>query len=263
MTPSSTTQKTIQQILSCSRLTVSGLEELQGHLHRICSIRLSNGARLIFKTCPSPFQTLLRPEQTYLDSEATILQLLANTYIPVPRILKYEPALSSSTAPFILTTCLPGSLYADVIHHRTKTERGGIERQVQALRSSLNQYTSFTYGPAGLVKAGKGFRTWKEAFIAMIESLLMDGEDMLVNLPYFQIREAISRWETYLEDVREARLVIPGLGDPSNTLIDLDANEVTGLLDYGRAMWGDVAMAEVGRGKDIKGLLYVLCALVM
>ena len=91
--------------------------------------------------------------------------------------------------------------------------------------------------------------------MAMLEMLLMDGEDIMVNLPYHQIRETLSRWENYLDDVIEARLVVPGLGEPENTLINRSSNEVSGLLDFGRALWGDLALNEERKEGDIKGLL--------
>ena len=83
----------------------------------------------------------------------------------------------------------------------------------------------------------------------------MDGEDLNVNIPYFQVREAVSRWESYLDDVTEAKLVVPGLGEPENTLIRRESNEVTGMFDFGRAFWGDNGMTEKKAKGDIKGLL--------
>ena len=83
----------------------------------------------------------------------------------------------------------------------------------------------------------------------------MDGEDIMVNIPYFAIREAISRWESYLDDVTEARLVVPDLSKPENVLIDRKSNMVTGVLDFGGAVWGDVAMTKHERADDIKSLL--------
>ena len=77
----------------------------------------------------------------------------------------------------------------------------------------------------------------------------------MVNIPYFQIREAVSRWETYLDDVTEARLVILGLGDGENTLVSRKSKEVTGLLDFGRALWGDPALGLERKEGDIRGLL--------
>ena len=250
-----TTQKTVQRILSCSRLAVVYSENLSGHLHCICTLRLSNDSRLILKTSPSPSAYLLRSEYQYLDTEATTLELLATSSLPIPRVVKYERRCSNVSSALLLETQLSGTRYADVKEYLTKAERTSIEKQIFALRALVHEHRSFTFGPAGLVKAGEGYNTWREAYVAMLDTLLMDGEDMMVNLPYFQIREAVSRWESYLDDVTEARLVVPGLGEPENTLIDRRSNEVTGLLDFGRAVWGDLALTEDREQGDIKDLL--------
>lgn len=97
-----------------------------------------------------------------------------------------------------------------------------------------------------------GFRTWSQAFEAMIESVLMDGEDMLVALPYSEIRNVVERMEGVLGQVTEARLVVDGLGNKENVLIENRTKEVTGLVDFGKAFWGDGAWTE--RAGD-RGLL--------
>lgn len=80
----------------------------------------------------------------------------------------------------------------------------------------------------------------------------MDGEDMLVSLPYSEIRHATERMEEVLDEVKKANLVVCGLGDEENVLIERRTNEITGLLDFGRAFWGDEAW---GERKGDRGLL--------
>lgn len=91
----------------------------------------------------------------------------------------------------------------------------------------------------------------------MIANILMDAEDMLVALPYGEIRAVVRRMGPELEAVREARLVL-GFGAGSRddgdegdwddgvagglgvgVLIDRRKNEVAGLVGLGAAVWGD------------------------
>jgi len=231
------------------------MEDLTGHLHRIRTIRLSNGTRLILKISPSTTMCLLRHESHYLETEAGALDMLAKSNLPIPRILKYDRRSLHLGAPFLLTTHVRGVRYSDVLQQLTCTERASIESQLRSLRSVISQHTSPTFGPVGFVKLNGGHKRWKDAFITMLESVLMDGEDVMVNLPYFQIREAVSRWESYLDCVGDARLVVLGLGCPENVFIDRSTCEVTGLLDFGHAVWGDVKMAEMESSGNITGLL--------
>lgn len=252
------THEAVQDVLSRARLTVNHSEELPYHLHQITLLRLSDGSRLILKTDPPPASALVRSEYLYLHTEATILELLATSSLPIPRVLRYKRKAHPLASSFLLITFLPGVCYSGLEEYLTKAQRKHVDRSIESCRSILGKYSSHTFGPAGLVKAGQGFKSWKEAFIAMLESVMMDGEDIMVNLPYYEIREAISRWESYLEAVTEARLVVPDLRRKQNILIDRSSAEVTGLLDFGKAFWGDVEMYDKREEGNIKALLYVL-----
>lgn len=234
------------------------MEDIRGHLHGICKLRLSNGSRLVLKLSPSPNTALLRHERYFLESEATILSLLKKSCLPIPRILRYDPRSIQLGSPFLLNTHVPGISYADALPHLTNPECRDIELQLRSLGSTINQHTSPTFGPAALVASNRGFSTWRESFKSMFESIMMDAEDMTINLPYHGIREAASSVAKDLHDVKEARLVVLGLGRPQNVLLDRRSKDVIGLLDFGQTIWGDTAFSEPESCCDRKGLLLVL-----
>ena len=119
----------------------------------------------------------------------------------------------------------------------------------------MAQYISPAFGSVALVASGHGFKRWREAFKSMLGSILTDGEDMFVNLPYTQIREQVARAESSLDDVQEARLIILDLGDADNVLVDERTKEVTGLIGFQKALWGDPAMVTGETATSLKGLL--------
>lgn len=254
---STTIRWMVQDTLQSSRLELNNMEDVRGHLHGICKLRLSNGSRLVLKLSPSPSTVLLRHERYFLESEATILSFLKKSSLPIPRILRYDPSSIHLGSPFLLSTHVPGISYADALPHLTKSECRNIELQLRSLNSNISQYISPTFGPAALVASNKGFSTWRESFKSMLESMMMDAEDTTINLPYHAIREAASSVAKELHDVKEARLLVLGLGRPQNVILDRRTNDVIGLLDFGQAIWGDPAFSapEICCGR--KGLLYV------
>lgn len=127
-----------------------------------------------------------------------------------------------------------------------------IERQLMSLASIIGQYSSSKFGPLVLKK---GYKTWRKAFLAMLETVLMDGEDKLVNIPYAEMRAQALRFGHSLDTVKEARLVVLGFGSPENVLIDRKTNEVTGLTGFGRAVWGDDSMLDIDKYSEPKDLL--------
>lgn len=89
----------------------------------------------------------------------------------------------------------------------------------------------------------------------MLGSVLKDGEDAFVNLPYGQIREGVEASECSLDEVNEARLVVLGFGDASNVLVNENNGDVTGLVDFKRSIWGDKDWGNGEAKGSIKGLL--------
>lgn len=233
------------------------LQTITGFLHPITLIHLSTTTRLVLKTAPSPQTPLLRHERLHLASEAKVLALLAKSALPLPRLLKHNNSHSTNSCllwPYLLTTHLPGISYALARPYLTHSERQSIEPQIFSILTAISSYTSPRYGPVALVAEGKGYSSWKEAFSSMLDSLLMDAEDMLVALPYGEIRYVLEMVGPELEQVTEASLIF-GLGVNSHTseeigdgerklgsveiLIDRRSNEITGLVGLGGAVWGD------------------------
>lgn len=253
-------QDMLQQTLLGHSLAVVQVDVLPGHLHNVNIIHLSNGSYLVLKAGPSPIVPLLRHERSLLDNEAHALRILARSDLPVPRILKHDPTGTRLDSPFLLSTFVPGARFSEVQKGMAPAERAAVERQLRFLIAAIGQHVPSvpdSYGPLAVATSHQGYKTWREAFRWMLESVLMDAEDLLVNLPYAQIRSEVAKSDKVLDDVREARLVIPGLTEPRNILIDPSTNTITGLLDFGGALWGDwqIGVPEVAVG--IKGQMQV------
>lgn len=259
MSQSISFQKTINKVLIPSEMTVSCMEVLPSHhLHRLIIIHLSDTSRLIVKISPSSSTLLLRYELDLLEREAETLLFLANSNLPVPQILKYEPRSCFLDSPFLLTSYLPGLKYSEALPYLSRSEKRSIEAQLRSLRLSISQYSSSNFGLVGyprLSRTSGAYTSWREAFTAMMESVLWDGEDVMVNIAYFEIREVLKRLGHCLDEVIEPNLVILGLGKPENVLIDRRTNKVVGLLDLCMAVWGDPAMGNIEGKTDAKSLL--------
>ncbi|KAL8724028.1 MAG: hypothetical protein Q9166_008172 [cf. Caloplaca sp. 2 TL-2023] len=262
-------QEMVQQTVLEPSLAVAQVDVLPDHLHGVSIIHLSNGSCLALKAGPSPITLLLRHERNLLDNEALALQILARSDLPIPHILKHDPTSRRLGSPFHLSTFVPGVPYAEVQKLMKPPERANVERQLRFLIAAIGQHVPMAtdfYGPVVLAASKQGHRTWREAFKAMIDSVLMDAEDLLINLPYAQIRTEVARSESALDDVQEPRLVIPGLTEPRNVLIDPETNNITGLLDLSRALWGDwqigVPEATVGTKAQLYTIYHAVVTIV-
>ena len=251
-------RKVIQTTFQSTRLVVQYIEDLPNHFHQVRLLHLSNGSRLVLKVSPPASVPLLKHERQALETEALALSLLDQSGLPIPSIVRHEKSGKSLGSPFLITTSLRGLSLADVLPIMNRSDRLAIERQISTLEMEIAQHVSLTYGPMPLVSSGQGHVTWREAYKAMLESVLKDAEDVFLNLPYSQIREQVARTEGALDEVQEARLIVLGLGDAENILIDERTNEITGIIDFNNALWGDAEMGTDRGATGTRGLLLVL-----
>ena len=181
--------------------------------------------------------------------------ILAKSGLPIPKVLTHDASGKLLGSPFLLTNRLPGTKLATLLPHLSRPDRMDIDRQLSDIESTMAQHLSHAFGPVAAVHSGQGFKRWREAYKSMLGSVLKDGEDMFVNLPYAQIREMVAMAESSLDEVQEARLIVLDLGDPENVLVSDRTKEVTGLIDFKRAIWGDIDMVTGDAATSLRGLL--------
>jgi len=248
-------QKIVQSTIQSSHVTIHRMENVRGRLHPVRFLQLSDGSRLVLKSNATAATPLLKSERQDLESEAQSLMILADSGLPVPTVLRHDASPRALGSPFILTNRLPGVQLSTILPLLSRAERMYIDRQISDVETVMAQHTSSTFGPVALVSSGHGFKRWREAYKSMLGSVLKDGEDMFVNLPYPQIREQVARAESSLDEVHEARLIVMDLGDPETVLVDERTKEVTGLVDFKKALWGDVEMVTRDTMTSARGLM--------
>ena len=245
----------VQATFGSSRIAVNHVEDLPNHLHRIRTLRLSDGSWVTLKIQPPVSVPMLKHERSGLETEALVLNLLTHSGLAVPSTLRFEGEDGFFGHSFLLTTHVPGISFAAALPSLNRNERILVDRQISFLSQEIGRRVSPTFGPVLQVSLHQGHQTWREAFTAMLENVLKDAEDLFVNLPYSLIRQRTANAEHCLDEVREARLVVPGLGDAHNVLIDERTKEVTGLVDFKQALWGDIAMSSDVGAPGTRGLL--------
>jgi hypothetical protein len=228
--------------------TLSSIKELTtGSLHTLLLLTMADGSRLVLKIAPPQNVRLLRHEQQGLRTEAEALRALgAQNQIPVPRVLKYDAHGAELGVPYILMEYVPGMPLKELHPCLDANDKYYIDRQLGRLFYYINATPQPlpSFGPLLRVTSGAGFTTWGEAFLSLVEAVLRDAEDLVVLLPYEQIRKEMDRLSPVLNEVRESRLVIMNEGY-SNILLDPRTKKATAILDYGRVLLGDPMLSEI------------------
>jgi hypothetical protein len=102
-----------------------------------------------------------------------------------------------------------------------------------------------SFGTPARIVRGDGYSTWREAFHSLFEAGLRDAEDAVLPLPYESIRYYVGAHMSYLDTIRDARLVPLRAGTPSTVLVNQSTKTIVGLLSWGDVIWGDPALGEI------------------
>jgi aminoglycoside phosphotransferase (APT) family kinase protein len=241
-------QRLIRDVYHSTTLNLQNVERLQGHLHRIYTLRSADKSAFTLKCSPSRDTHLLRHEVKSLETEAKVIALVkGSTRVPVPQRISYDSHANNAIgAPFLLSSHITGISLADMGPYLSASDRCEIDRMLGSYMYSISRIRERSFGLFHRVNAGTGHGTWSEAFQSLIESVLRDAEDMLVTLPYEAIRYEVSARKTLLDQVSEPKLVAMEAGEPQNVLLDQSRRrQIVGLLGFSNVVWGDPMLASV------------------
>lgn len=210
------------------------IHRLDDHLYR--SYRLSdpsNPTSFCLLKCPPPPNTrLLRHEHDRLSTESHALQFLSRRK---SLAATQQPALlDHQSTVFTLAGPCNGILHSDLATPLSPSRRRNLDRSLGQHMRRLNSITSPTFGSLQRTQ----HYSWARCFASLIMDALRDAEDGLVSLPYNDVREQMKRHWSSLDTVGEARLTIAELS-LDGVVFEEGSGEVTGLIDYGSALWAD------------------------
>ncbi|KAH8724663.1 hypothetical protein GQ44DRAFT_750162 [Phaeosphaeriaceae sp. PMI808] len=249
---SSAIQKVIQNVFRCSRILIQHAERLQGQLHQVYLTKLADGSCLVLKCPPAHNVRVLRHEKNSLETERMVLATLQEyTQLPVPQVINYDSLGRTLGSPYLMISYIPGRQLSEISTKLTTGERENIDRTLGSYLKVLSTLSATQFGMTHLVFAKKGYNTWREAFMALLESILRDAEDMLVTIPYDSIRYYISKNSYFLDEVTKPRLVVVNACEQHNVLVNETTKEVSGIVGFSNVVWGDALMSGgVADGSD-------------
>ncbi|XPS68651.1 hypothetical protein M3J09_000936 [Ascochyta lentis] len=237
-------QKLIQAVFRSQRIIVEQVERLQSRLQQVYLTKLADGTLLVLKCPPAANIRILRHEKNTLETEVKTLEILHEyTQLPVPQIIKYDSHGGQFGSPFVITNHIPGRKLSELSKYLTTAERSAIDRSLGVYVRSLTSLSATQFGTTRRVFDHKGCREWRETFLALLEAALRDAEDMLVTIPYDNVRYYINKHSHVLDEVTEPRLVAVNVCNPENILVNEQTKHITGLVGFSSVIWGDALMS--------------------
>ncbi len=205
-----------------------------------------DAGRFVLRVAPPDDAGFLFYERLMMRQEPDLHALIrAETALPVADVIAYDFSRARIDRDYLLMTALPGTPLSDA-YALGAAQRQRALRQVGTHLRALHALTADAhlgqrmYGYLGAHRPMLPQPTWAEAFCVMWNMLLDD----VVACETYTAAEALV-FRDLLDAFREvfAREVTPCLLHmdvwEQNILVDAEGN-VTGLVDFDRALWGDV-----------------------
>ena len=197
----------------------------------------------------------------------------------IPNLIKHCSNTREMGYPYSIFSPQPGVPLSTLSIYLSISERHLIDKSVGRMARKLASLTSpnGTFGTVTQVLPDafaavsvpstsattppeEGARAWSEAFNALLEGALRDGEDQAVLLPYETVRAHYARLAYRLDAVTLPRLVILDIGSETNILLSRTAPEAgaisqtdrppmasvnfTGLRSWAQGIFGDPLIAD-------------------
>lgn len=221
---------------------IAAFDELSdGFFNAAYCIELANGKVCVLKVAPPQNARILRYEQNIMEAEVRVLGMVRGmTEMPVPAILAHDQSHSILPVDYFIMTFVPGVSFWNLRKELSETEQQAIEREMGRYLRQMNSITGKRFG---YFAAEKHFDSWVDCFDNMLANVLQDGQDANVALPmpYADILTLMRSKYDSLTSVTTPKLVHWDLWD-GNIFIDPTSRNITGIIDFERALWGDPLM---------------------
>ena len=218
-----------------------------GGFASVTRIELADGRSVVLKVGPSSGTGILAYEHGVVGAEARYLEMIerhlsgdgtSGTSGPHPRLLGHGVDESDGGgSEWLVTEFIPGVALTSV---EREADQDTVRTDLGAAVARMHTITGEHFGYDGGRASG---RTWREAYAAIIESLLEDAVEWDVSLvvPPERIRAAVARFGDVLDEVDRPALLHFDLWD-GNALCAADSDGrwgLVGLVDGERFLFGD------------------------
>lgn len=233
-------QRIANKSLQSRSVQVTGLE---GYTCLTYELRTSPNFFYLLRCTPPSSVQLLRLEERQVQNEVAALQALKGRSDHIhTRVIDYQHDRTRHGFLYNVTGPFTGNILGNIEEQLSDDRKSVLETGLGRFMQHLSTIIGPSFGP--LHRAPLLPQTWSAVFTGALQSLLRDGEEALVDLPYHAIRNMLHQHRSSLDRIATPRLVILDAISHANVVVSDSHDRVTGLLEYSTAMWGDPLMSD-------------------
>ena len=219
------------------------IEELtEGMCNVAYKLTYEDGFRTILKIASPIMEGFLTNECNLMDAEVKAMKLVANdTDIKVAEVYAYDTTRTLCEGDYFFMECMEGVNWFTVHESLTEEVKAHLRREVGRVQRKLSQVVGEKFGMLG--DTCHQFESLHEFITYLIGNVLLDAEKRNVEIGVYkeEILEALAKDKDCFEEVKRPSLVHWDMWEGNIFIKD---GEITGIIDWERAMWGEALMDE-------------------
>ena len=238
-------QEIIQEITerAFGKGTMESFQELEGGfcnaVYRIC---LKDKREAILKVAPADHIRLMSCETEMMRTEVGAMRLAEENHIKgVPAVYAFDDSRTLCNGAYLLMEKKEGISLMDAKQTMDEAQKDAADRKVGGLLRKINSIKGEKFGHFCVPKLQ--YEVWFDAFYHMISRVIQDGIDagISIGVSYQEILDKLMSHREHFEQVKEPRLIHFDSWDGNILMKD---QEISGIIDWERAMWAEGLMED-------------------
>lgn len=215
-------------------------ELTEGMCNAAYKLTFEDGFQTILKIA-SPIKTgFMTNECNLMEAEVKAMKLVAqNTGIKVAAVYRYDTSKELCDGDYFFMESLEGTSWISVMDRLGEEENSRLRMEVGKLQKQLSEVTGDKFGLLG--DSVHQFNNMYEFIYFLLNNVLNDAERRAVvtGVPKDRILAKLSRDKVLFEKIKTPTLVHWDMWEGN---IFVKEGEISGIIDWERAMWGEPFM---------------------
>lgn len=194
---------------------------------------------LVLKTGVQSSKYVLSYERDIMRAEIYVYSLLEGTIVPIPKIITQDFSKSLVDCDYCFMEKLQGTNWMILDEKITPDNKEKLIAELARYTAALHNVKGDFFG---YIKEDKQFQfpDWSSAFKGMMNTMIQDGRDQRLDLPYEAIMSAFEPLWVILNEITEPSLVNFDMWSKNIMLAEKDGEYyIDAIIDHERAFFGD------------------------
>jgi aminoglycoside phosphotransferase (APT) family kinase protein len=212
----------------------------EGWFNAAYNVRLAGGREVILKIAPPQDADVLQYEKNIMATEVAAMRLVRqNPAIPVPEIYFFDDTRELCNADYFFMEKIEGDNLEHVKASLPAEIQEAIDLRIGAIIREVNSFPGVYFGYDG--NPALRAESWKAAFLIFMDALLEDAarKQAVFDYSYDELRRAVLHHASALEEITTPCLVHWDAWNPNFFVKD---GQITGIIDFERALWAEPLM---------------------